>query len=806
VLGGEQVLTPSKGFTVSARTILELGAELISSDAIALYELIKNAYDAGSKRALVQVRSVFRHSSLRNQLSRIAIAQAAVARSEERNSEGPFEDVPDEAELLSRLIDEIIGLMDDTAPEDVRAAFAADVKTAASLEQLGVTLTRAYEKANLLEIVDTGEGMSLEQLRDVFLTIGTRSRLEASGQRHYVGGKGIGRLSTMRLANHLTVVTTQSGEAHWNILRIDWNLFSHASAERLEDVTITPELGPAKEDLSEQGTRIELRSLNADWDRDRVRRIVDGQMDRLFDPFSSKARYPIIIRVNDLAIPIPSFERRLLTEAQAKADIVYYVDDAGPHFVFTIDYLAYGRSLTVHWDEADLLGITANEDISLAAMRSLGGFTAHFHWFNRQKLTQLDGVGTRKEVRDIVNHWANGLLMYRDGFRVNPYGGPLDDWLGIDAKALGSSGYKVNRKQLIGAVNISARENPRLIDQTNREGLRTNEEKALLVIMLQKATTETFRNFLNAVEREERAKARIDVKDTTAFLENVSARTRRTLRNIRELLPADSADDMNFLDATYGELEERLRTARDALTTAEREQRDLVNLAGIGLLVEIVSHELGRVARRTLDVIGQLERRSLPKLVSATFDTVESQMIVIRKRLDMLDPLSPSGRNRREVFDLRELVTEVLSSHQNQFERHRIKCTLDAGPQPQGSFSIRAVRGMIVQVLENLLDNSVFWLKQKSRADPSFNPQITVEIDAADQQLRITDNGPGIPVARAEEVFKPFVSSKPPGEGKGLGLYISKEIARYHASELYLLDAPRGGRLNTFVLDIDGLN
>lgn len=795
---------PPNGFTVSARTILELGAELISSDSIALYELIKNAYDAGSKRATVQVTNVFRHSSLRNQLARIA---AALAGLEAEPDSDPLADEPlEEFELVAKLKAELVGLVDGSADEPSREAFVSRIRDAPTLTELGTALEKAYRVANLIEIVDTGEGMSLKQLQDVFLTIGTRSRLEGVAQRHYVGGKGIGRLSTMRLANHLTVVTTRAGEPHWNVLRIDWNLFSHASAERLEDVHIKPEVGPLKDDPSEQGTRIELRDLNADWDADRVRRIAQAQMDRLFDPFGDKPRYPIVITVNKLPVRIPTFDKRLLTEAQAKADIVYYIDNEGPHFVFTIDYLAYGRQLTVHWDQIDLLGITSNEDVSLAAMSTLGPFTGHFHWFNRQKLTQLDGVGTRAEVRDIVNNWANGLLVYRDGFRVNPYGAPNDDWLGIDFKALGSSGYKVNRKQLIGAVYISAEDNPRLIDQTNREGLRTNEEKLVLVLVLQKAVTETFRNFLNAVEREEKAKTRMDVKDTTAFLENVSARTRRTLRSIRGLVPPGHGEDMDFLDATYSELEERLRTARDALTTAEREQRDLVNLAGIGLLVEIVSHELGRVARRTLEVIGQIERRSLPGQVSATFDTVESQMLVIRKRLDMLDPLSPSGRNRREVFDLRELVTEVLDSHRNQFERHGIEPHLDAGPQPAASFNIRAVKGMIVQVLENLIDNSVFWLKQKARADPSFRPKVTVEIDAADQQLRFTDNGPGIPVAAAEEVFKPFVSSKPPGEGKGLGLYISKEIAKYHASDLYLLDAPRAGRLNTFVLDIDGLN
>ena len=241
------------------------------------------------------------------------------------------------------------------------------------------------------------------------------------------------------------------------------------------------------------------------------------------------------------------------------------------------------------------------------------------------------------------------------------------------------------------------------------------------------------------------------------------------------------------------------------MKTAESEQRDLVNLAGVGLLVEIVSHELGRVTRRTLDLISGMDRSSVPREVATTFDGVESQMLVIRKRLDMLDPLSPSGRNRRERFDLCKLIEEVLESHEGQFTRYGINPSLTPDCSESDNASVRAVRGMIVQVLENLIDNSVFWLRQKSRQEPSFKPTITVELDIAASELRFADNGPGIAVGRAEDVFRPFVSSKPPGEGKGLGLYISKEIARYHECDLYLLDDPKDGRLNTFVLEFGGL-
>ena len=784
----------SAGFSVAARTILELGAELISSDGIALYELIKNAYDAGSKRATIEITHVFRHSSLRNMLSRCAAAVQAAEKGK-----------GDDRELTVKLKAETLTLLDQSAPEAAKTRFVATVNASVNLAELAVNLQVAYDGANELSLVDTGEGMSIAQLQDVFLTIGTRSRLDDGGARHFVGGKGLGRLSTMRLADHLRLVSTRSGEAKRSVLEIDWTSFSHASSEYLDEISVKPVAGETKSNPAEQGTSISLTRLKADWDLDRVTRLASTQLDRLFDPFTEKARYPVIVMVNGTSVTIPSFDKRILSEAQARASVSYRIIDDMPQLVYTIDYLAFGRTQTVQLEESDLLGITSREDVSLAAMRELGPFTAHFHWFNRQKLTAHDGIGTRAQVRDVVNHWANGLLLYRDGFRVNPYGAPDDDWLGIDVKALASSGYKVNRKQLIGAVNISARDNPKLIDQTNREGLRANEEKVLLVTLLSKVITDEFRNFLNGVERAERAKKHLDVKDTTTFLAGVSSKVQTSLKLLRSSVPSERAQDVAFLGSTYDELEERLKTARDSALTAQREQRDLVNLAGIGLLVEIVSHELGRVARQTLELISSLDRDDLPRDVAATFDSVAGQMLVIRRRLDMLDPLSPSGRNRREVFDLRELIEAILRSHENQFERNGIETRFRSAADGGAPFRIKAVPGMIIQIVENLIDNSVFWLKQQSRADPSFRPAIEVDIDDADQELRFTDNGPGIAIARAEDVFRPFVSSKPPGEGKGLGLYISKEIASYHGSDLRLLNAPQHGRLHTFVLDIGGL-
>jgi len=780
-------------FKVAARTILELGAELISSDSIALYELIKNSYDAGSKRATIEIHTVLKFSELRNFRKRIdAARQILLAETEEEDT------------LVNRLRSELATRLDASSPEEMRSSFIAAMNEADDLNELSAAVEEQFEELNFIDVIDTGEGMGLRELRDIFLTIGTTSRIHDTSGKQYVGGKGIGRLSAMRLGDRMQVKTSRETDARWNRLDIDWRIFSHASAENLDSIEIKPRAGKLKSNRTASGTTIRIRSLKADWDFDRVRRLADIYFDRLFDPFSGRSRYPLVITVNGIKVPIPPFDREVLAEAQASATIRYSVDPE-PQLVLDINYLARGRTKVELWNRDDILGISSQEDISVVALESLGPFNVSLHWFNRQRLKSIEGYGDREKVKDTINNWANGLLMYRDGFRVNPYGNPDDDWLGLDAKALGSGGYKINRKQIVGAVYISATANPALIDQTNREGLRSNEEKSLLLLLLRKAITENFKLFLNNVEKEAKKSVRMDAAETAAYLDTVAKKVQRSLQSLNRVVPDENESDVAFLEETFVELQDRLTDAKAAITSAERDQRDLVDLAGVGLQVEIVAHELGRVSRRTLDLIKALESLDLPARAHNTFGSIESQMLVIRKRLDVLDPLGPASRNVKKKTDLKEVIEQVFDAHVDQFERYGINPTLRIIPPNARSFEIKAVRGMIIQVIENLIDNSVFWLRQRSRADPSFKPAITIELNVGEREIRVTDNGPGIPPERSDEIFKPFVSFKPPGEGKGLGLFISREIARRHSSELYLDDElGENDRLHSFVLDMSG--
>lgn len=175
----------------------------------------------------------------------------------------------------------------------------------------------------------------------------------------------------------------------------------------------------------------------------------------------------------------------------------------------------------------------------------------------------------------------------------------------------------------------------------------------------------------------------------------------------------------------------------------------------------------------------------------------------MNKRLRVLDPLSISARQRNESFDLVELVRDVFAAHEAQFRRHRITTKIHVAKN-QSAVAIKGVRGMFVQILENLVQNSVYWMDLRSQEEDDYHPTIDVYLGPPPIVMEFTDNGPGIQPSLREEVFKAFFSTKGKSKRQGLGLFIARDCAVHHGGQLYLADDHRTNknRLNTFVLEL----
>ncbi|OAX88984.1 hypothetical protein A7D16_08740 [Xanthomonas nasturtii] len=786
-------------FKISARTILQLGSELISSDAVALYELIKNSIDARSKTGVsITFAIVIRESDYSH----------AIALADELGSD---------AQRMERVRSALLNAVLPTAPEENLKLFRSTINKSANLKGLLEAAKEAYRACNTITVSDTGEGMTVDDLRDIYLSIGTTSRakqVRLAQERGetvspYLGEKGVGRLSVMRLGKKVRIETATVEDTHINLLQIDWQLFEDAYDKPASSVLIEPTVdGPKAK--GEQFTNIIISDLRSSWSVTALERIAATQIARMLDPFSwDGRRFQIRLSFNGQAIEkMRTVSGDLLSQAHARCTGKFSVDVEGvPSLAIELESSLYeGPKTAQQFDRTDLYSMAGLKDLGLppVVLSRLGDFSFDLYWFNRQRLRALPNVGDRNEVRMLVNAWA-GICLFRDGYRVLPYGDEGDDWLELDRKALSSGGYKLNTKQIIGRVRIGRLLNPQLIDQTNRQGLTETPEKVALGRILHNVIEKWWRAYLTEATRAQKSAAAMDY-DThreVSTVDSLENRAKTSLRSIQREFTGDASLLQEVTDA-FLEIKDAHARAVAHIETVESQKERLTQLAGIGLMTEVVAHELARATEDTLKTLKSVPSRSLDASTLAALKTLSQQVGVIKKRLAALEPLSVPARQRRSLQDIAQIAAYVLDGHSAQFKRHKVNLVNHV---PSGKTIMAFVsEGNVVQILENLINNSIYWLDVWREEHPHVVAEIHVEMLENPPRLRFWDNGPGIPSPRVNVVFEAFFSTRTDSETrrKGLGLYIARESAEMLGGSLSLVDegAVRDGRYNIFELEL----
>ena len=160
--------------------------------------------------------------------------------------------------------------------------------------------------------------MWAEDLEKTFLVIGTGSRKKAieaalaggATKSPFLGEKGIGRLSAMRLGDHLRVETAKQSDPALNFLVINWKDFNNVDA-MLDDIPVTPTIGGAKPSEAWSGTSIIISDLMENWTEARVRDMAGKDLARLTRSFADAGGRPRIALFsnNDNRIPIATMQR-----------------------------------------------------------------------------------------------------------------------------------------------------------------------------------------------------------------------------------------------------------------------------------------------------------------------------------------------------------------------------------------------------------------------------------------------------------------------------------------------------------------
>lgn len=775
-------------FKITARTVLELGSELISSDIIAFYELIKNGFDAGTDDGVaINFNIVIRRNAY------LELRRKALAGSDE----------------LSEIRSLAIAALNVESSSELPKAL---LQRATTHQQLIEALDQIYATSHIV-VSDTGSGMSVDDLQNNFLVIGTASRKRevdkalSSGKSKtpFLGEKGIGRLSAMRLGDTLQVETARKTDSHLNCLDIDWSDFAQVDA-MLADIDIQPTNGDAKRDAAWSGTRIIIGKLTEDWTSERVKRMAEYDFSRLTDPFlDPKNRPRVALYWNGNRVSIPWMQKALIQGAHVSVSGTYRIVNENPQLACSVEIRNLGfphpvetENYLISAEDLESALIGTSREIPETALASLGPFTFQVHWYNRRLLTAMDGIGDLRAVREQQQRWS-GILLYRDGFRVFPYGEDEDDWLALDRKALARTGYTLNKAQFVGKVEISRVCNAALVDQTNREGLRETPEQQVFLGIMQYVIQDLLFKSMKNVERQYKAQ-KVDLSEAKTEVANLDARAKGALSKLRKIAPQGDPS-IEELQQTLFDFADFAERARQRIEEVEQESRQMIEMAGVGLMVEVVAHELARASENALENLEALRGKNIPEEVRVKLDSLRAQMKSLGKRIRVLDPLSVSGRQRVETFDLRELILNTFEAHEAQFTRHRISVNLSMSDAP---VNVRSVKGMIVQILENLISNSKYWLDMDAGKHSGKKPTISIALLPSPPTIVFEDNGPGIAQENRERVFRSFFSLKEKAKRRGLGLFIARECANYVGGSLTLEQTPTSptGRLNRFTLEL----
>lgn len=722
------------------------------------------------------------------------------------------------ARLLRTLGEELISSEVVAVIELVKNAYDADATNVA------IRFTGPLEPGKgQIEVIDNGHGMSLEIVRKVWMEPATPSkrgnlRRTDKFKRRFLGEKGIGRFASSRLADELEVFSREDASTTEVYGLFDWRQFEDDN-KYLDEILILWEerkpveiaAGGAIDSLwsderdrpapreRQMGTVLRMTGLKQKWEMDHFEEL-RRSLARLVSPRFSKKRHEDMDPGFEVEINLPDQFAQFSSKVEQPPILKH------PHYIvrgkmaedgsFRIEYrvLAEGTEKIVkgeflrikdakgRFELRDIQGSTYEKVEGEKAPETrpveCGPLELELRVWDRDELGNVvqKTHSTLQDIRRDLDAVA-GVNIYRDGFRVLPYGEPQDDWLRLDLRRVQNPTLRLSNNQIYGMVHISADANPKLRDQSNREGLDDNQAlqdlRDIMADVLSRLETMRYSARPRAASKSDKPVGGIfagfDLKPLADY--------------VSKQLPGDekAKELVQKTEQLFG------GQLKELQTVLGRYQR----LATLGQLIDHVLHE-GRQPIASINseaALGLEDVKRADSLGSSFVTRIGGRFSVIRKQGDVLgiafkrmEPFGGRRRGRPSQLYLEDIIRDAFGVFSDDIARLKIKTTL-----PRTQTLVRVDPAEIQEVIINLTQNSVYWLGEVNESRREI--LINVERKGPDHvDILFSDSGPGVPAENKELIFDPYFSTKP--EGVGLGLSIVGEIVSdYYEGSLQLLQS-----------------
>lgn len=685
----------------------------------------------------------------------------------------------------------------------------------------------------LLVIEDDGNGMSQLQLRQRWMVIGTSNKLHSARsskkKRAFTGEKGLGRLGLDRLSEQTVVRTFSAEEERGTELLIDWSKYE-VSDQRLE--SIKHELYSIAKDVEDpitqskrtfqKGTQLVLYGLKDRWTQAFVKDL-KKELTLLVSPFA---------RLDDFSIEIQSGMNWDEIDGQVGSE--YMLQAAEWKLESQIDQngqVSHFMSSPRYPETTFKLPLTPWKNRFPKAGREYplcGSLRFEMYFFLRKSTTLADLSLSKTQINNFLD--ANqGIRIYRDGFRVKPYGEPdgTGDWInlsyrrqqhagGVRSASLG--GWRVGYNQVVGAVFITRENNPALIDQTNRENLIEGPVFADLKMFALDAVRffeyyrQKFEKARDEASKLEQAtqKAESSSNASTSAVEDLKSAAVQVKELVVEAeragTPLHSSDLEMLLDKvkTVSETvaqaqkanQELVKVTKEKQAEYQRQKDTLANLASLGILAASFGHETLGAANVVATNAIQLQQNMSKGLFMVTLPVramVEDNLEFILSDAQNIKAFAEftlgnitRDKRQRRAISLDETIKKVFRYFGTTLSEKNIRVVLNL---PKTVSPILAFQIDWESIFVNFITNAVWALDNT----PAETKKIRVEMNEEDGMLKITfaDSGCGIAVGTEEQIFFPTFSTKRNDKGQiigtGMGLAIVKDLVEsYHGGTIHV--------------------
>ncbi len=700
-----------------SRMMTILGQELISSDVVALTELVKNAYDADARYVLIRVTGECGED---------------------------------------RMIEAGTGT---------------------------------------IEILDDGHGMDETTIRGTWLEPATGFRRQSTTTargRRVLGEKGVGRFATAKLGERLEMISKSeiADEVH---LVMDWSAFEDDDRylDEIElGLRVTREgafgrrglisktwqahagtyLDSDDKPLASHGTLLTISGLRSDWTPQLLEEVYRA-LSRLVSPIDDERDISSNFKI---VLDLPK-RFRVTGGLIDRPDVLKQ-----PHYKLSAEVDNEGHATVLIESEQDD-ELERGRTLHRAAQRPLqcGPFEVFLSVWDRDAASLssfADDLGSSKAVRSVLDS-AAGVSIYRDGFRVLPFGERGDDWLSLDRRRVQNPTKRLSNNQIVGYVLISRDRNPELIDQTNREGIMEgpafDDLRGAVLELLSILETERYKL------RPRRAR-----KPKGGLLDRIDLGELQSA--IVAAVPSDPGIQTMIVE-TQRHLNKRIEKIGEVLSRYRR-------LATLGQLIDRVVHELTQpivairqaaaMSQEALDDAseqnGQATTPELLDKLSNYLARIARQAGVANDVVRRIDPFGGRRRGRPHQYRVEEAIRDAVALLREDIDSIGAEVCI---PDTDQTVSLDGTE--IQEVLVNLLSNSLHWLKQVRKGSRIIALDVERNHDGS-LALMVEDSGPGVSESDREYIFDPYFTTKE--DGVGLGLTIAGEIVEdYYDGSLELM-------------------